>query len=412
MSTANITWVNASPSNPQELYYGKDALVTGFPNTGTGWVADSNNPLPASTGSETITNLNDNVKYKFLVKTDCTNSQNIFSQSTAIKWVYQPIQTTGPTGGTLSYVLPIDPSVSNSGSIIGEVVVTLSGIDKINNGVLIQQKVYTAPFSSSYTDQFNNVNGDVNWTLKVAYKTSSYPSMPLYDCSTQSFSTTSAPGTSYLQIRNALALGILGQITIATTNVLGQTLDAGYASKIDISSLITGGAPLQTYCTLPSTLQGTQLIARQIRAGTQINGGLFTYSGSNTPISSVPWALQNGDLVEITDYSSQAYIYKQTIITKTSTPSLGYNVSLTLDISLADNNDYDIYFTAFDYSSGASEPLVTNVTTQGGSNLPSSIQFVPTTLTAAQFANATITSLCINSDSASVGVPYYYNCNS
>lgn len=408
-ATANISWVNESGTT-QELFYGPDALVTGLPGSGTGWIASTSNPLPPSQGSLTISSLDDNVKYKFLVNSNCTNSQNIFSQSTAIKWVYQPIVLVGPTSGVLPYTLPTDPSVSNPGSIIGEVVVTLVGVDRINAGVIQQVKTYTAPFSSSYTDQFNNVNGDVDWTLIVSYKTSNYPSTELYVGGTQMFSTASTVGTSYLQIRNALKQGILSQLTLNSTASLGTTLDAGYASKYDISSLITGGSPIQVSCTLSGVTQGTQLFSRQIRAGIQIAGGLFTYASANSNISSVPWNLQNGDIIEITDATSQGYIFRQRLVTKNALPTPGYDISLKLDVPQGGTTSYTVSFTAFDYSSGATENLSAVVTMTVGQSV-STLQHVNTTLLASQYANATITELCIT-PASNIGIPYYYNCPS
>lgn len=409
-TTATIDWTNQASGVTQELFYGPDALVTGLPGTGTGWVGASQNPLPSSAGTLTLTGLNDNVKYTFLINSNCTNSQNIYSQTSAIKWVYLPIVYTGPTSGILSFTLPIDPSTGNAGSVIGNVVVTLSGVDRINQGNIQQVKTYPAPLSSSYTDQFNNVNGDVDWTLTVSYKTAGYPSTELYVGSVNTFSTSSLAGVSYLQVRNALHQGVVSQLTLGTNSMLPNTLDSGYASKVDVSSVLSGGTTQQASVTLVGVIQGTQCYARQIRAGAQISGGLFTYIGTNSPISSVPWNIQNGDIVEVTDTTSQGYVFKQKLITKNENPTAGYDVSLKLDIPQGGSTSYTVHFTAYDYSSGASEQLTAVVSITTGQTT-STLVHVNTTLSVLAYNNATITKICIT-PATNIGVPYYYTCPS
>lgn len=405
-ATAVINWTNASGS-AQELFYGKDLLVTGLPGVGSGWTPSPNNPLGSSVGTQTISGLDDNVKYKFLVKGDCTNSQNIYSQSTALKWVCGAIQTPGPQLGVLSYVLQVDPSVSNSGSPISSIEVQLIGVDRTNFGVIYQTKVYSAPYSSSYTDQFNNVNGDVDWTLRAVYKTGSYPSIEIHECSSQVYATTANPGTSYIQVRNALVDGVLSQLTLGITPQLSSTLDPGYAAKVDITSLLVGGSMQQPYCTLNTIPLGTQLFARQIREDAQLTGGLFTYIGTNSPISSVPWSLQNGDIIEITPAFVNAYIFRQPIITKNAG---GYDLSLKVDVPLGSVSSYTIHFTAYDYSSGATENLTATLSIAQG-DTEASVVHVNTTLTTDQYSKATISSLCLTADSG-ISYPQSYSCPS
>lgn len=403
MATINITWDNQSPSTTQEAYYGKDTLVTGVPGSGTGWLPSDQNPLPGSAGTLTFTGLNDNVKYKFLVRSDCANSQNIFSQVTGIKWVCGSIQTTGPSSGILAYTLLVDPSVSNSGSPVTKITVTLSGVDRINQSTLYQTKSYGAPFSSTYTDQFNNVNGDVDWTLRVTYDYGTFPQVEVHECSSQTYSTTAAPTISYGHLRNALSQGVVSQFSIGTTTQLGSVLNPGYSSKSDVTSFIP--TPSQVSCTLSGVPLGTQLQARQIRGGAPISGGLFTYGGPNSNISSTPYTLQNGDVIEITDAFQNGYIYKQQIITKVGT---GYDVTLKIDIPQGSATSYTVNFTAYDYSSGATENLSTTINLPQGQTVSPTVHTV-STLTPTQYTGATITSICITLPGG-ISAPYYYTC--
>lgn len=403
MSTANITWTNQSPSNTQELYYGRDLLVTGFPGSGTGWIASDQNPLPGTQGSISIAPLDDNVKYKFLVRSDCANSQNIFSQSTAIKWVCGGIQTSGPSSGILAYTLQVDPSASNAGSAVTKLVVTLTGTDRLNQGFLYQTRSYSAPFSSSYTDQFNNVNGDIDWTLRVTYEQGTFPQVIVHECSSQTYQTVAAPLTSYLHIRNALTQGVVSQVSLGTNPQLPSILNSGYASKSDITSLIAN--PQQITCTLSDVPLGTSLQAKQIRGGTTITGGSFTYGGSNSNISATPWTLQNGDVVEITDASKTGYIYRQHLVSKGSS---GYDITVKIDTPQGASTSYTVKFTAYDYSSSATENLTATITLASGQTVSPTIH-IPTTLLPDQFFQATITAICVIPPSG-ISAPYYYIC--
>lgn len=408
-TTATINWTNNSPSNTQEVYYGKDLLVTGLPGTGTGWIGSDQNPLTGSAGSLIISNLDDNVKYKFLVKTDCTNSQNIFSQSTGIKWVCAPLATSGPSSGILAYTLSVDPSVSNPGSPITKIVVTLIGTDRINQGVVYQTKKYGAPFSSSYTDQFNMVNGDVDWVVRVTYEQGTLPIVTVHECSSAPYSTISPPSTSYVQVRNALQQGTLSQLTIGPAAVVPTNLDAGNASRADVSAIVPNN-PVSVTCSFADILPGTQLFARQIRAGAQIAGGLFGYIGANSPVSSVLWTIQNGDIIEIADAFEQGHVYRQRLVLKNSSVSNGYDVTLKIDIPQGAPTSYTVKFTGYDYSSGATENLSTVITMPQGQTT-SSTTHVVSTLTATQYAGATISSVCVVPPSG-ITVPYYYSCPS
>lgn len=408
-STANISWNNQAPSNTQELYYGRDALVTGLPGSGVGWIASDQNPLAGSLGSLIISNLDDNVKYKFIVKSDCTNSQNIYSQSTAIKWVCGNITVQPPSGTSVGYTLNVDPSVSNPGSVIGNIVATLIGVDRINKGVIVKTKSYGAPFSSSYTDQFNNVVGSVDWTIKVSYETSTFPSTKLHECSSQTFSTTIGSGLSIVHLRNALKQGVVSQITIAGVSELGNTLDAGFGDQADITSLVTSGTPLQIACTLTGVITGTQLQARQIRGGVDINGGAFTYVGANSNISSVPWALSSGDIIQISDAGEIVYFYKQPLVTKTTTPSNGFNVTASMDATRGANTPLTAIVKSFDYSSGAVDSGTTTSILVPQGQTTSNTVFVASNLTADQFTRAVVTQVTLTTGVSGVNVPYYYS---
>lgn len=405
--TATIIWTNPTPSNTQELYYGKDALVTGLPGSGTGWTPYSGNPFVGTIGSVTIDNLDDNVKYNFLVRGDCAGTADIYSRSSGLKWVCGSIQITGPTMGSLTYNLIVDPSVSNSGSTIGQVVVSLTGVDRTNGSVVRLTKTYAPPFNSTYTDVFTNVIGNVDWTLRVSYKTSTYPNEELYSCSSETFSTTVAPSTTLVHVRNALNLGTLAQVVFGSTPKVTSTLDAGYGANVDISALVTTASPIQLYCTLPTTPNGTQLVARQIRNNTQIAGGTFTYIGSNSAISSIPWTLQNGDIVEITDSVNIGYIYNQVLATKVSTPSLGYSFSLSIDIPQGGLVEAQTNIVMYDYATGVSETI------QGFASIPagqvtSAPFFLATTLTTDQYNRAAFTTTQVLPTSNLIGRPYYY----
>lgn len=406
-ATATISWSNQASGSNQELYYGKDLLVTGLPGTGSGWTPSDQNPLPPTAGTLTLSNLDDNVKYKFLVKSDCTNSQNIYSQSTAAKWVCGALQTSGPQSGILSYVLQVDPSVSNAGSAITSIDVQLIGVDRVNFGTLYQTKTYVAPYSGSYTDQFNNVNGDVDWTIRVVYKTGSYPTLEIHECSSQTYATTAQNGISYLQIRNALVDGVLSQLTLGGVPQLGSTLDPGYASKSDVTALISGGNPLLPTVTLAGVTAGTQLYARQIRGGAQIVGGLFTYTGSNSAISSVPWSILNGDIIEVTPAFINAYVYRQPIVSKNAG---GYDLNLNIDVPIGSSSSYVVKFTAYDYSSGVAEQLTGTLTILQNNTFAATVH-LNTTLTSDQYARATISSLCVQTG-GSIAAPHSYNCPS
>jgi len=404
-ATATISWQNQASGTTQELYYGKDLLATGLPGSGSGWLPSDQNPLPSAAGSATISNLDDNVKYKFLVKSDCTNSQNIYSSSTAVKWICGALQTSGPQSGTLVYTLQVDPSVSNAGSGITSIEVQLIGVDRVNFGNLYQVRTYSAPYSGSYTDQFNGVNGDVDWTIRVIYKTGAYPSTEIHECSSQAYSTTSIPGVSYLQVRNALVDGVLTQLSLNNAPQLAQTLTPGYASKTDVTALLSGGTPLQPTVNLTGVVSGTQLYARQIRNNAQLTGGLFTYAGSNSPISSVPWNIQNGDIIEITPAFTNAYVFKQTIVAKNTD---GYDLNVKIDVPLGAPSTYNISFTGYDYSSGESEHLTGTVTIAQG-DTEGTLVHIQSTLPTPEYTRATVTSVCFTTD-AGIAYPHIYDC--
>lgn len=409
-STANISWNNQSPSNTQELYYGRDALVTGFPGTGTGWIASTQNPIPGNVGSLSITNLDDNVKYKFIIKSDCTNSYNMFSSSTAIKWICGNLQLQAPSGSSVGYTLSVDPSTGNPGSSIGNIVVTLVGVDRVNQGVIVKSKTYAAPFSSTYSDQFNNVIGSVDWTIKVSYQTSNFPAIRLYECSSQIFSTNLTAGSTLVHVRNAMKQGLVSQLTIGGTSELANPLDAGYGDQADITTLVAGGTLLQVACTLTGVIAGTQLQARLIRAGTVVTGGAFTYIGANSNISSVPWAIQNGDVIQISDANEIVYFYKQPIVTKTTIPSNGYNVSLSMDIARGADTPLIVTVKDYDYGSSATDLYTTatgNITVLQGQT-KSNTFFIASTLTADQFTRAVVSNVSISTGVSGVNIPYYY----
>lgn len=409
-STANISWNNQSPSNTQELYYGRDTLVTGFPGSGTGWTASTQNPIPGNVGSLAITNLDDNVKYKFIIKSDCTNSYNMYSSSTAIKWVCGNLQMQTPSGSSVGYTLSVDPSTGNPGSAIGNIVVTLVGVDRVNQGVVIKSKTYAAPFSSPYSDQFNNVVGSVDWTIKVSYQTSNFPAVRLYECSSQIFSTNLTAGSSLVHLRNGLKQGLVSQLTIGGIAQLGAPLDAGYGDQADITTLVAGGSPLQVSCTLTGIIVGTQLQARLVRAGTVVTGGAFTYIGSNSNISSVPWSLQNGDVIQISDADEIVYFYRQPIITKTTIPSNGYNLSLSMDTVRGADTPVVLTVKAYDYGSSATDQHTTssgNITVLQGQT-KSNTFFIASSLTADQFTRAVVSNVSISTGVSGVNIPYYY----
>lgn len=407
--TATITWSNPTPSNPQELYYGKDTLVSGLPGSGGGWIADSNNPLSGTTGSQTISNLDDNVKYAFLVRADCANTTDTYSRSSALKWVCGGIQTQGPTGGILSYTLSVDPSVSNAGSAVGILEVYLVGVDRNNASVTIKSNRYTLPFSSSYTDQFNGVIGNIDWTLKVRYRASSYPNDELHECSSQAFSTSTQAGITLIHIRNGLTLGTLSQVTIASTSSLPVAIDAGYGTNIDISALTISSSSQQVACTIPDVQIGTQLFARQIRGGIQIAGGLFTYIGSNTNITSTPLSLQNGDVIEVVNSDTLGYVFAQPLVTKTTTPSNGYNITPKIDIPQGSDTQVIISFREFDYSSGTTIQRTsgTIVIPQGSTTIAP--VFLASSLTVDQYNRATIVEARVGTATSTIAVPYYYS---
>lgn len=405
--TATIVWTNPAPSNTQELYYGKDALVTGLPGTGGGWIADANNPLSGSIGSETIPNLDDNVKYIFLVRGDCANTQDIYSRSSGIKWVCGGIQTQGPIAGILSYTLSVDPSVSNPGSAVGRIVVILQGVDISSFASIYKTKVYTAPFSSSYTDQFNGIVGNMAWTIAVSYESANYPHTELHTCSSTQFLTSVSQGTTLIHIRNGLVLGTLSQLSGNSLGLLSNTLDAGNGVNSDVSILVATASPVQLQCTIPDIPLGTQLFARQIRGGTQINGGLFTYTDSASYISSVPWSLQNSDTIEIVNSGTLGYIFRQPLLTKASTPSNGYNVEVSIDVPQGSDTHLTINAKEYDYATGTSVSLTTGTITilQGTTRI---ITFVPSTLTSYQFSRSTVVDTSIITGTTSIAVPYYY----
>lgn len=405
--TATIVWTNPVPSNQQELYYGKDALVTGLPGSGGGWIADPNNPLSGSTGSETITNLDDNVKYDFLVRGDCSNTTDIYSRSSAIKWVCGAIQTQGPVNGTLSYTLNVDPSVSNAGSAVGRLVIILQGTDINNASVVYATKTYTAPFSASYTDQFTGVIGDMSWTISVGYQSANYPYTQLYTCSSTQFTTSNAQGVTLVHVRNGLALGTLSQLVISSTSVLPNTLDAGNGANINISTLVTTASPVQIQCTMPDVSLGKQLFARQVRGGIQVAGGVFTYTGSSSNISSVPWSLQNGDIIELVDAGTTGYIFRQPILTKATSPSNGYNVHVSIDVPQGADTHLTVSASEYDYSSGTSLPITTGTITIPQGSLSIST-FVASALTSDKFSRSTLTNLGVITGTTSIAVPYYY----
>lgn len=406
--TATIVWTNPTPSNQQELYYGKDSLVSGLPGSGGGWIADTGNPLSGTIGSQSVPNLDDNVKYVFLVRGDCSNTQDIYSRSSAIKWICGGIQPQGPIGGTLAYTLSVDPSVSNAGSAVGRIVVTLRGVDTNNGSVTYKTKIYTAPFSASYTDQFTGVIGNATWTLLTNYQSPNYPHTDLHLCSTSQFTTTSVPSTTLVHARNGLALGTLSQLVFNSIAVLGSALDAGNGTNIDVTATISNSSPVSIQCTIPDVASGTQLYARQIRGGIQVNGGIFTYTGSLSNISSVPWSIQNEDIIEIVDANTLGYVFRQPLFTKTSTPSNGYNITVSIDVPQGSNTTLTIAAREYDYSSGISSPITT-----GGLTIPQGLTkatiFVATSLGASQYANATITDINIGTSTTSVVVPYYYS---
>lgn len=404
-ATATISWNNQT-SSTQELYYGPDSLVSGLPGTGGGWVPYSGNPIASSVGSVTITNLSDNVKYQFLVKADCANSNNIFSQSSAIKWVCGSIQVQGPTNGILTYALSVDPSVSNAGSAVGRITVSLVGVDNINGAVISKSNFYIAPFAPTYTDQFTDVVGNVTWTIKVSYDAVSYPNTKLHECSSQSLSTSVPTGSTIMHVRNGLMVGTLSQLFVNNGPILASALDAGYGSNEDITSLLTTAVPLNLSCTLAGVNPGTQFLARQVRAGAVVGGGLFTYVGASSAISSVPLSIQNGDVIEICDSTTSGYIFRQPLITKNNG---GYDFSFKIDAPQGSSTAVTITARAFDYASGVTEAISSGTITLAQGQTQSPTTHASTTLTAAQYANATITDIVVTTPGAQIAVPYYYS---
>lgn len=404
-ATATISWNNQT-SGTQELYYGADSLVSGLPGTGGGWNPYSGNPIAPSVGSATLTNLYDNVKYQFLVRADCSNSANLYSQSSAIKWVCGSIQASGPVNGILTYTLSLDPSVSNPGTAVGKVTVSLVGVDSNNNAVISKSNSYIAPYQPSYSDQFTGVIGNVTWTLKVSYDAAAYPNNELYECSSQTITSSVTQGTTIAHLRNSLMGGLITQLFANSTPVGSGTLDAGYGSNIDFTSFLTVATPLQLAVTLSGVTNGTQLMARQIRGGTQVNSGLFTYVGNMSSISSVPWSIQPYDIIEICDSSTLGYIFRQPLISKTST---GYSFQFNMDVPQGGATAVTINARAFDYSSGATEAITSGTITLPQGSTVSPVTTATTTLLPSQFANATITDIVVITPGSQIAVPYYYS---
>lgn len=403
-STATISWNNQT-SGTQELYYGADSLVSGLPGTGGGWTPYSGNPIAPSIGSVTLNNLSDNVKYQFLVRADCANSNNIYSKSSGIKWVCGSVQAQSPVNGILSYTLNVDPSVSNPGSAAGRIAVSLIGVDSNNNAVIAKHNYYQAPYQLSYTDQFTGVIGNVTWSLKVSYDQSAYPYTKLHECSSQLITTTVPTGSTTIHVRNALASGVLSQLFLQGGPQSVGSLDAGYGANLDITSLQTVGAPLQASVTLIGIPSGTQLIARQIRGGAQIAGGLFTYVGAMSNISSVPWTLQQGDTIQVSDSATLGYIYRQPLITKLNGE---YSFSFDMDVTQGSATAITITARAYDYGTGATEAITSGTITLAQGQTQSSVSTANTTLSPSQYATATITDIIVTTPGSSIAVPYSY----
>ena len=415
-TTAVLNWTAQSGAITQELFYGKDAVVTGLPGSGTGWSAYSGNPMGPLVSTATINGLDDNVKYRYLVRTNCASNQSTFAQVTGTKSVCTSLSIGTPdTGGVLQYTLTVPGTFSTAGSNITGVTVTARGTNSSTNTVFYAEKTYTPPFSSSYTDVFSRIDGTfTSWEMYTIMKSGVGADIPLFECGPrQQFNTVGTPkrlylinGTSSSSITE-LFLPDLSAITsgIPNYNYVASPVTQGTTYKPFINTLSTSFTTVGV--TMSGVISGSLMYIRVIRAGSVVYGSGFTYTGNNTQAIPTQIQIHFNDVIEILDGGKTGAVIRQEFAIKVISPDNGYDLAINLDLPQSSNMNFDITMRAFCYSSGAAESYTATVTVTAGQTLSNTVH-ITSSMSPADFATAVITTFCVVPASSTIVVPSYY----
>lgn len=394
MASAQLTWASATGFDGRELFYGIEGVATNLPESGIGWTAYSGNPIASNINTVTVTSLDDNAKYRFLVRTICGTDRGSFTETSNVKFICPVVDVADITSGNLPFTLVLPSSLLTASSVVKKIRVSLTGVHQTNGAVVVHDKLYTAPFISSYTGQFTHIDCDVDWELDIHYETAS--SFPINHCSTTEFSTTADTGIKCITFRNGISQQDVTEIYLDGSQILTELQKPGTSSNRDITYL--GSHPLGQHIsiTVPSAIIGSQLTFKHIRAGASIGGGAFSYSGPATLLSSALIDLHHNDIIQVASEGTTGLLAKQSAITKTTSPN-GYDLNLKIDLPQAFSQTYALSFVEKDYGTGATFTHTSTLTIASG-QITSDTIHVTSSLASGVFSRATyqITSIACN----------------
>lgn len=404
MATTTINWNNPTGSTSQEIYYGKASQVQNLPGTGSGWVPYSGNPITSGDPAATISGLDDNVKYKFVVRTNCVGGSGLFTETTNMK-IVAPVLTLGtPVNGSISYSMTVPASLV--GSDVQRIRILATGKHRLNGAVIQKSVIINTPFLSSYTGTITRVGGDVNWNFYTTYERNG---SIIYKSAPQEISTDCVNDDLCFFFRNNLKEDTVADVLLDGISILGTVgITNGNSAYAELNSLVPNN-PHHVGVTIAGMSNGYPMRYSHIREGITISTGSFSYAGANTLLAPSKFTILQNDIIQIAHANITGNVGRQEIVIKTFVPTNGYNIKITLDKAQTDSTSFDVKFTEYNYSiSKAIERLVT-LTIPAGQTTSEPV-FVGTLFNHNDYLKATIIGTCISSTDDSISWPTMYSC--
>lgn len=164
MSTnAIFNWIPQAGILVQEVWYGKLSVVGSTLPPATGWNAGAN-LYSAIANNATFNNLEENTKYRFLVRSHCsTGGDSAWAE-------YDDYKLVCPTFSATSTATSINVSLSILNSIEFSSIVTGIKIDiiPITSGVPVASSTLLTPFTSSLSNNFTSLTPSTNFNVVIS----------------------------------------------------------------------------------------------------------------------------------------------------------------------------------------------------------------------------------------------------
>lgn len=245
----NLSWVACGASSDGTfLYYGKTLIATGDPLSGTGWTLYTGVPLSNVANAATITGLDDNVDYTFVLYCHCpvTGNGPLVTKGPDIKNVCTTASVSS-NFNTVNYTVTVPSSANNAGTWITKILVQLYDV---SGTTLLYTNTYNTPFLTSILGNFPGLTSSTSYQLKVTYSDTSGSRKSL--CSTNSIATAAACTVPLVNITN---------ITSTSFDVNWSPVGGGDTFDILIdSSVIATGISVSPYTVTGLTAGQTYLV--------------------------------------------------------------------------------------------------------------------------------------------------------